>query len=63
MTVREYIEPMYKIEVSIQACNEYAIKDFHNEANNKNRFYCHNKPVNDIKTENDFKKILEYKYN
>ena len=48
------------MSVSIQACNKYATNDFPNETYNKNRFYCHNKPVADIKSEKEFEKILEY---
>lgn len=60
MTVREYIEPMYKMGVSIQACGEYAQKDFPNETYSEKRYYCHHKPTTDLKTEKEFKKILDY---
>lgn len=60
MIVREYIEPMYKMAVSIQACKEYATKDFPNEVYSRNRFYCHNKSVTDIKFEKEFENILNY---
>lgn len=60
MTVREYIEPMYKMAVSIQACNEYAQRDFPSETYNERRYYCHRKPTTDLKTEKEFEKILDY---
>lgn len=60
MTVREFIEPMYKMKVSIQACNEYADKDFPNERYSRNRFYCRSKAVADLQIEKNFEKILDY---
>lgn len=60
MTVREFIEPMYKMGVSIQACGKYVDKDFPNETYSRNRFYCRCKSVTDLKTEKDFEEVLDY---
>jgi len=60
LSVRDYIEPMYQMGISIQACGEYAEKDFPDESVAVNRLYCRNKAVADLKKEPEFASILDY---
>lgn len=60
MKVKDFIEPMYNMTVSIQACNEYVERDFPNERYSINRFYCKSVPVDILKTDKLLKHVLNY---